>query len=217
MMQRLALALLVTFPLGCSATSEVKDGGAGWQHASAGVVDASSGSPAELFFPLKDGTLYHYKVESLGDAPSTGGMLMMKVHRSSASRGELRKPTGTQVFDLSPEGVATTTKTGAPAFLLKLPIEGNQSWLGPQGGVTHIAERGASLTTQAGAFSGCVVTLEERKGDTPLRVTTTLCPNVGIVRLQVEGGGGAERAELVYFGAPVEIGPDGVTREQAAP
>lgn len=198
---------------GCSSTPEPAKPGEGWQKASAGVAGAQSGSSLERYFPLVDGTLYHYKVESLGDTPGGGGMLMMRVHRSSASQGELRKPTGTQAFELLPDAIATTTKTGAPAFLLKAPIEGKGSWLGPHGGVTRVAEPAASITTQAGTFNGCVVTVEERGGDKPLKVTTTLCPDVGIARLQVEAGGGVERAELVYFGPPVEIGPDGLTRE----
>jgi hypothetical protein len=57
-----------------------------------------------------------------------------------------------------------------------------------------------------------VTTLEERGGDAPLRVKTTLCPGVGIVSMEVQSGPVVERAELIYFGEPVDIGGEGLKR-----
>ncbi|NUP11281.1 MAG: hypothetical protein HOW73_34985 [Polyangiaceae bacterium] len=208
---RASLALLALVAAGCSSSTSSADGSSTWQGGTAGV-DATSGSAAERFFPLKDGTLYHYKTEALKEGPVQAGVLMMKVHRTSATRGELRKPAGTQVFEFSSLGIATQTKTGAPAFLLKLPIDPNTTWLGPQGGKTRISASDVSITTPAGSFAGCLTTLEERGGDSPFRVQTTLCPDVGIVALEAQSGGAVERAELVYYGPPIDIGEEGLRR-----
>lgn len=72
----------------------------------------------------------------------------------------------------------------------------------------RLAAQGLTVTTQAGSFTGCITTIEERRGDVLVRVSTTLCPDVGIVWLEVQSGGAVERAELVYHGPPVDVGPD---------
>lgn len=209
-MRRCALVAALVLA-GCGGTEQpVKSG---WQGDANGLANASSGTEAEKLFPIVDGHIYHYRTESFGAGPAAeSGVLMIKMHRSSATAGELRRPAGPQRFEYTPAGVATTTKTGAPAFLLKLPLDTTQTWLGPHGGQTKVAATGVTATTQAGTFSGCVTTLEERGGDAPLKVSTTLCSSVGIVSLEVQSGGAVERAELVYFGPPVDIGPEGLKR-----
>ena len=196
--------------IGCagSASDAV---GSSWQSEAKGDANASSGTAGERWFPLKDGTLYHYKTEVLGDSVSTG-MLVAKVHRASASKGELRKPAGTQEFEFVPGGIATKTKTGAPAFLLKLPLDPAAQWLGPHGGVTKLAQQGLLVKLDFGTFSNCISTEEVRGGDAPLRIVTTLCPDVGITSLEVSQGGGVERAQLMYFGPPIDIGAEGLQR-----
>jgi hypothetical protein len=169
---------------------------------------------AESLFPLVDGHLYHYRMEVLGDRVEPAGMLMMRVSRRDATHGELRKPAGTQAFEYVADGVATTTKTGAPAYLFKVPASRELSWLGPHGGSTRYTELAIPVTAPSGTYSGCNRTREEVRGDLPKAIVTTICPGVGIVQLRVEGGGGAEQAELVYYGAPIDIGPDGVTKSK---
>jgi hypothetical protein len=208
-MKRLAF-LLPALAVACAGSAS-DTAGSSWQNGARGDADASSGTAGERWFPLKDGTLYHYKTEVLGDNVSTG-MLVAKVHRPSGSRGELRKPAGTQVFDFVPGGIATQTKTGAPAFLLKLPLDPNTQWLGPHGGVTKLSQQNLTVTLDFGTFNGCISTEELRGGDSPLRIVTTLCPEVGITSLEVSQGGGVERARLVYFGPPIDIGGEGLQR-----
>jgi len=206
-------ALGIVALLGCSGNGTASSSGATWQGPAQGV-DASSGTEAEKFFPMKDGTLYHYRTEALREGPVGAGMLIMKVHRASSTRAELRKPTGNQSFEFTSAGIATVTKTGAPAFLLKLPLDQTHSWLGPQGGKTRIEALGVTLETPAGTFNGCIQTLEERGGDAPMRVKTTLCPDVGITALEVQSGAAVERAQLMYFGPPIDVGPEGLQRVQ---
>ncbi len=207
----LPAALVLVLACGCASAPD-PGRTSSWQGGPKGVEGASSGSEAERWFPMVDGTLYHYRTESLGDSPAPPGMLMLKVHRQSATQAELRRPSGSQSIRFLPDGVGTTTKTGAPAFVLKLPIDPKTQWLGPQGGVTRVVATGVTAEVPAGKFSNCLVTEEERKGDAPITIKTTLCPEVGIVSLQAQGGGGVERAELMYFGPPVEIGEEGLRR-----
>lgn len=184
-----------------------------WQNTDPGFQAGPPATELEVLFPLVDGNLYHYRMESLGDGPSSGGVLMMKVRRKSQAEGELRKPAGTQRFQYTSDGIATTTRSGAPAFLVKLPMDRAVSWLGPHGGQTTWSELGVSVNALSGTYAGCHRTREEVRGDLPKIITTTLCPDVGIVSLRVEGGGGVEQAELVYYGPPIDIGPDGLTKE----
>ncbi len=203
----LGLALLA----GCSG-AETPDKPS-WQSGSSGVRDASSGTSGEKLFPMVDGHIYHYRTQSFGAGPAVeSGVLMIKMHRASPTVGEMRRPSGPQRFEYTPAGVATKTKGGAPAYLIKLPADPSTTWLGPQGGQTRVEASGVTATTQAGTFSDCVTTMEERGGDAPLRVKTTLCPGVGIVSMEVQSGAAVEKAELVYFGPPVDIGGEGLKR-----
>lgn len=200
----------VALALGCGAADASKP--TGWQADPSGQKGASSGAAAERFFPLVDGHIYNYRTTRIGDAGSESGMLMLKVHRESATAGELRRPVGTQRFEYGPLGVSTVTKTGNPAYLFKWPPTPEARWLGPQGGESRVGATDVTVTTPAGTFSGCMALVEERRGDVPTRITTTLCPDVGITLLEVEAGGAVERAELVYYGEPFDVGPEGTRR-----
>jgi hypothetical protein len=158
-----------------------------WQATEPGYKAGPPSSEAEAFFPLLDGNLYHYRVELLGDRVEPAGMLVMKVHRQDALRGTLKKPGADQAFEYTAGGVATVTK---------------------------FSELGISVNAASGTYAGCHRTREEVRGDVSRTVVTTLCPGVGIVQLRVDAAGGSEQAELVYYGPPIDIGPDGLTREQ---
>lgn len=175
-------------------------------------ANLSSGTLGEKYFPLKDGHIYQYETLRLGNGPPDKGMLPVRVKRTSATTGELKKGGTPQTFQLSELGVQTQTKSGAPAFVLKMPIDPSTTWLGPLGGKTRYDAQNQSVDSRAGHFDGCVRTIEERGGDAPLRVATVFCPDVGIVTLEVQSGAAVERAELVYYGPQIEIGPDGLKR-----
>jgi hypothetical protein len=160
------------------------------------VAPPASGSPVERFFPLEEGKMYHYVTNEGGDT----GMLVARVHRTDASHGELRMSNATKRFVFNPEGVAYEEG----AYILKAPLEVGASWPGEHGGTTRVASKDAAPKLGAGAYEGCVQTVEEGGRPAGSRYTTTYCPGVGMVLLEVTAGGAEARAELKSYGFPVK-------------
>jgi hypothetical protein len=211
-----AAIVLAAIAAGCGGAGETPAPAPGWNRAPDGAKGVSSGSEAERFFPLVDGNAYHYETVALGDeAVSQGGLLMTRVHRSGPTTGELRMPSGTRRIEYVPDGVVSTSKTGERTYVLKMPLSQGNAWPGEHGGQTRITAVGVSITVPAGNYTGCISTEELRGGDAPMRVTTTYCPDVGIVSLEAQGGARVERAQLKQYGPPVDLGPEGLTRSPA--
>jgi len=150
-MNRSSLLLLGSMALPCTALACA--GGQAPATPPAPKPAAASGSSVEPYFPLEEGRIYHY-VTSEGGEP---GMLVAKVHRTDATRGELRLSNTTKRFVFSPEGVAYDTG----AFILKAPIAVGTSWPGEHGGTTRIATVDAAPQVAAGTYASCVQTVEE--------------------------------------------------------
>lgn len=157
----------------------------------------ASGSRVERLFPLEEGKIYHYETKEGADT----GMLVAKVHRVDATRGELRLSNATKRFVFTPDGVAYE----GGVFIIKEPIEVGASWPGEHGGATRIAAIDASVQVPAGSFGSCVQTVEEGGRPPGSRYEATYCPGVGMVLLVVRAGGHEARAELRSYGAPVTI------------
>ncbi len=194
-----------------AACSGPSAGTTAWTGPPQGQKDVRSGSEVERFFPLVDGNVYHYVTL---DEMNGEGLLVARVLRVDAARGELQFPAGARRFEYTPEGVRLVSGGGRldEAFVLKRPIEVGSSWRGEHGGQTRIIAVGAAVDVPAGHFDGCVQTLEERGGDRPTKYATTFCPDVGVVVLEAAAGANFERAELKTYGPPVAIGPDGLKR-----
>lgn len=176
-------------------------------------TSVSSGTPLERYFPLIDGYIYSYVTMTETGEP---GALLLTARRSSPTSGELRVSARARRFAYAPEGVVSAD---SGAFLLKTPLVTGSSWPGEHGGVTRIDATDLAVTVPAGAFAGCVRTVEERRGDVPARYTTVFCPDIGVVALEVTSGMSLERAELKSYAPPVFIGPDGLvtTKQPASP
>lgn len=169
------------------------------------AIAATSGLPIERYFPIIDNHLWTYDSLSDDSAPSS---FLVRARRVRADEGELQTPRGPKRFSFMPEGIGLVDKA---AFVLKLPLVEGTTWRGEHGGIARIATVGATVAVTAGRFTDCIVTIEERGGDIRATYTTTFCPDVGIVVLDVEGGMQHERAELRSYGPPVSIGPSGTT------
>ena len=154
----------------------------------------------ETYFPLEEGKLYNYVTNEGGDT----GMLVATVHRTDPQHGELRISNTSKRFVFLPEGVAYDQVNGG-AFILKSPLEVGNTWPGEHGGTTKVTKVDAAPKVIAGSYSGCVETVEEGGRPTGSRYTTTYCPGVGMVLLDVAAAGGTAKAELKSYGNPVKI------------
>jgi hypothetical protein len=204
-----AAAALAASLAACSGEAPPPRGPPAWSSGARGAVGVTSGLPAEQWFPLVDGNVYQYRTS---DDEGPGGLLVARVHRASASVGELRTPSGTRRFTYRPDGLATLNKDGVWALVFRLPIEQGPTWRGEHGGMARWDALDVEVEVPAGRYRGCARVLEEQRGDRPARFVTTFCPDVGVVLLDAAGGGALERAELAYVGPPFELGPEGVRR-----
>jgi hypothetical protein len=161
------------------------------------AVRSASGSNVEQYFPLEEGRIYAYATQENGET----GMLVAKVHRTDATHGELRLSNTSKRFVFTPEGVAYD----GGAFILKSPLEVGVTWPGEHGGTTKVVATDASPKVVAGAYSSCVQTVEEGGRPEGSKYTTTYCPGVGMVLLEVHALGADAKAELKSYAPPVKI------------
>jgi hypothetical protein len=171
-----------------------------------GAVGVASGTPAERYFPLVDGTIYSYATESDTEGR---GVLTARVHRADATHGELVFTTGRKRFSYTPEGVRSEPSGN---FVLAAPVVRGATFRGQNGGRAIIEDTAVVVTVKAGTFQGCVRVMEERGGDRRARFVTVFCPDVGIVIVEAQSADNYERAELVSAGPAVQW-KDGVTVE----
>ena len=157
------------------------------------------------YFPLLKGHIYQYVTQT----DDGDGVMMTRVTRADAQSGELSGPQGTKSFQYAADGVVMDA-AGVPIYVLKSPLDVGNKWPGRGGSTVEIVEVNAKVTVAAGVYDGCIKTVEQRGGDIPMRIATTYCPDVGIVVLEAASGMALERAELMSYGPPVDLGPDGV-------
>ena len=212
-MRRAVAVLCCASAVACSASDPDEGAKNAWTASPTGKTGVSSGSELERFFPLVDGNVYQYVTE--GDTGEQG-LLVARAHRADAAHGELRFPSGAKRFEYASDGVKISTGMGQ-AYILKSPLTVGTSWIGEHGGRTRILSVNATIDVKAGHFTGCVQTLEERKGDRPVKYATTYCPDTGIVLLEAASGAALERAELSSYGAALKLGPYGVFKTQTNP
>lgn len=155
----------------------------------------------EVYFPLHDGHIFHYIVRG---QDGRSGFLINKVARhdetATLTSGDL-----VQHLTIRSNGVYNE----AGHYVVKLPMKVGAEWSG-QSGVVRVVRAGQKVETGAGKFVECVVTREETQGTVEIRtVETTFCPNVGLVRLEVQALGeqvtAVELATLQYYGPPIDV------------
>ncbi|MEM1032026.1 MAG: hypothetical protein AAGN82_16880 [Myxococcota bacterium] len=186
-------------PDGVSAGG-VNGAGAG----SAPIAAGASGTEAERFFPLREGHIHSYRLET---GEGQAGVVTIKSRRLDAQSGALQMPSGRRDFTYDADGIRLGA--GGPYFL-RWPLAEGQSWRGDRGATVTIAAVGATVDVPAGTYRDCVKTIERRGGDRPVQIDTTICPDVGIVILQAASGTAYERLTLQSYAPPVDLGPDGL-------
>lgn len=172
--------------------------GGGQDQVEAPVAKTSSdSSAAEAYFPLEDGRIYAYETREGADT----GMLVAKVRRADPKHGELRLSNATKRFVYEPDGVRYDTGV----YVLKTPITAGTSWPGEHGGTTSIDSTDATVNVPAGKYGSCVRTVERGGRPPGSTYTSTYCPTVGMVLLEVSALGNEARAALKSYGFPVKI------------
>ncbi|MEZ4302241.1 MAG: hypothetical protein R3B70_45355 [Polyangiaceae bacterium] len=205
----LALTSLASLVLACSAPAATTT--SPMMTPPTGVTGVSSSTDVERYFPLIDGTVFHYETTNESGGK---GVLIARAHRTDATHGELVFPTGKKRFVYTSGGVILEPDGG---FVLASPIAPGATFRGQNGGRAVIDDTAVVIDVRAGSFRDCVRVVEERGGDRRARYSTTFCPDVGIVAIEAEAGTTYERADLVYTGPPVDIERDGLTVTPAPP
>ncbi len=179
-----ALVVLVLLPACGSAES-----------APANAPAPRATSAVEAYFPLPEGHIFHYVTE---EDDGGSGMLVARVHRTDATHAELRMSNATKRFVTKPDGVAYD----GGAYILKAPLDVGTTWPGEHGGTTRIDKVDVEVTVPEGRFSGCLRTVEEGGRPPSSRYTSTYCPGVGMVLLEVALGNASAKAALKSHGPP---------------
>lgn len=104
-------------------------------------------------------------------------------------------------------------RVASGAYLLKLPLSVGEKWQGATGAVVEVTKTDLKMTVDAGTFDECVETTETFRGDDARVVTTTYCPDVGPVQLEVHQTTAAPGeipvtavAKLRSYGPAVDLG-----------
>lgn len=187
----LSLAALVLAAPGCGPSAAPST-------APSAVVEEA---PPELhqMLPLKDQTVSNFRMTTdLGDE----GILVLEIYRPRPELAELKIAGRAQRLAIEDNRISQTTG----GILLETPLKKGHTFIGSFGTVT-ISETSQLVTVPAGTFSGCLTTVEESTTP-PKRSTSTYCPGIGLVLMEVESFGesaGLVRTELSYHGPRVEF------------
>jgi hypothetical protein len=143
----------------------------------------------------------------------TQGVFMLKTRRYGTDHLELIGPRRTERLAYRPDGIVREVEG---TYLLKTPVQEGQTWpLGPSASA-RIGKVGVSVKVEAGEFDRCAEVVEQRTGAVRGTITTTFCPDVGMVLIETKGESGDtqihERVELRSFGKAIDIGPAGVRK-----
>jgi hypothetical protein len=160
--------------------------------------------PVFDYLPLLDKTVMSFETETEGS--DERGLLIMQVRRPRPSLVELNIGGKTRRLDLSKQGV----KLVQGGWLLKTPLQVGATFVGMAGNV-RVSSTTREISVPAGHYKECVETVEISP---ETRTTTTFCPLVGIVQLEVDSMSvqHPERvtARLKSHGPLVDLGGDRV-------
>ena len=153
-------------------------------------------------YPLAEGQVWSYNVETGGDEPPT--LAISRVVAVDGNRYEIQNNRSDAVrYEVRPEGIyAVATES----WLIRNPIEEGREWPAGSGRTARIASIDVALDTAAGHFDRCV-RVEEGGGRDGRRIVTIYCPDVGPVVVessmdaQITGRTATVRAELLGYGS----------------
>jgi hypothetical protein len=149
------------------------------------------------YLPLKDKTVFSYDTSMTG---GESGLLVLEVRRPRQDLAELVVAGRARRLTVNDHDIAHVTG----GFLLREPLTLGATWKGDFGQVT-VKNVDRNLTVPAGAFTGCLETLEEAvTTEGEKRTTTVYCPDIGIALRETEaeqdGQFATERIALKNYG-----------------
>jgi hypothetical protein len=188
------LLLLSVLATGCAAETR-------------GVTPARQTPPepisVERYLPLRDATVYAYR--TLDESTGEQGILVQEVSRPRPNRAEIRVAGRVRMLDISTSEV----RFSDGGVVLAAPLRKGATWQGRAGQV-EVSAVGMEVEVPAGHYSGCLETREESgPGEGSASITTVYCPDVGVVRVEVESSTAEdilhEVAELASYGPRVDL------------
>jgi hypothetical protein len=192
------------------AVTSVSLAACGAQKGAAAPVAAAAKAPESAvsrFFPLVDGTQWAYDAEE--DGTGNKGVFVTRAKAMAGPRFSLVTGQRSRIVEVRADGI---TRADTGTYLLRAPLALGAEWPGEGGTVVRVAAVDRIVDVTAGKFVGCLDTVEEQRsaGREPARrITTTYCPDVGIVSLHAEawenGRRAGERAVLRSFGKPISL------------
>lgn len=152
------------------------------------------------YLPFEDQTTLSFLTrDDLGGT----SFFVMEIERPSETRGEIWIAGRRTRYDITPNRVARVEG----GLLLEAPLKIGHTFPGPFGAV-RIMSTSERVTVPAGTFENCLVTLEETT-EPPKRVETTFCPQIGVVRVVVDGASDTDvtrvQSELTAYGPRIDI------------
>lgn len=154
------------------------------------------------WLPPGEDIVYAYKTEDI--VAKSSGVMMLRLQHPAGDSIELVTPQRSETLRYQDNGILRD-RTGT--LLLKVPPKLGDRWPAGPGVSAKVVRDNAQITVEAGSFDGCVEILEERHVPVSGTVTTTFCPNVGIVRMETysEEPLIRERVELRSFGKAFDL------------
>jgi hypothetical protein len=150
------------------------------------------------YLPLEDESVFSYDTHA--EPGGEHGLLVLEIRRRRPELAELVVAGRVQRLNVT----ATAIELVTGGALLRAPLTEGASWRGDFGRV-RVTSLSRAVKVPAGAFAGCLETVEEMtNNEGTKRTTTAFCPGVGITvrETEVEQGGehATERIELKSFG-----------------
>ncbi|MCS6899949.1 MAG: hypothetical protein RMJ98_09745 [Myxococcales bacterium] len=156
------------------------------------------------WLPPGDDIVYAYKTENL--VTKNTGVMNLRLRHAMGDTVELVTSQSSETLRYQDNGILRE-RTGT--LLLKTPPELGAKWMSGPRVTARVVRTGLRVAVEAGTFEGCIEVLEERPVPVPSTITTTFCPDVGIVLIETLAKEPPirERVELRSFGKAVDLTP----------
>jgi len=152
---------------------------------------ACSGPPAKApeapqhagpqhWYPLDAGNVWSFSIREVKGGPAI--LVVTKVIAFDGTLALLQTGSAETSLRVTADSIA---REPSGSVLLRTPLRLGDKWAGATGSQVEVTRLDAAVTTDAGAFKGCVEITETFAGDDARTMHTTFCPEVGPVLVDV--------------------------------